>query len=85
MKKRIINSNIISKTKIKNYKNLLDFNANKLVTRNTSKCYNFSFIVDKSFADNKRKYSLAEIDNNQLAAIARRRECIGEANFAVID
>ena len=85
MKKRIINSNIISKTKIKNYKNLLDFNADKLVTRNTSKRYNFSFIVNKSFADNKRKYNLAEINNNQLAAIARRRECIGEANLAVID
>ena len=85
MKKRIINSNIILKSKIKNYKNLLDFNANKLVTQNTSKCYNFSFIVDKSFADNKRKYSVAEIDNNQLAAIARRRECIGETNLAAID
>ena len=63
---------------------MLDFIADKLVTRNTSKCYNFWLSCDKSFADNKRKYSLAEIDNNQLAAIARRRECIGESNLAAI-
>lgn len=76
MKKRITNSNIILEKEIKNYKNLLDFIADKLVTRNTSKCYNFWLSCDKSFADNKRKYSLAEIDNNQLAAIARRRDVL---------
>lgn len=55
---------------------MLDFIADKFVTRNTSKCYNFWLSCDKSFADNKRKYSLAEIDNNQLAAIARRRDVL---------
>lgn len=44
----------------------------------------FGLVVIKVLLIIKRKYSLAKIDNNQLAAIARRRECIGEYNFAAI-